>query len=127
MKRNYRSQEASHKPLGFRGSQEFHARQAGRLILTIGGFFTYGVDVGDYATYGARLGALLDAKVINAGVNGYGSLALGPLAVASSNAMLGHGGSFFLLATRPLAGRAKEPTPLTSSAQHLLGHPQAIR
>ena len=72
MKRNYRSAKASHNSRGFRGSQEFHARPAGRRILAIGDSFTYGNRVGDDATYAARLGALLDADVINAGVNGYG-------------------------------------------------------
>ena len=72
MKRNYRSANASHNSRGFRGSQEFHARPAGRRILAIGDSFTYGVHVGQDATYAARLGVLLDAEVINAGVNGYG-------------------------------------------------------
>jgi hypothetical protein len=71
-KPNYRTAKATHNSQGFRGSQEFEPKSAGRRILTIGDSFTYGAHVSDDATYAARLSELLDAEVINAGVGGYG-------------------------------------------------------
>ena len=72
MKRNHRSQKASHDPRGFRGTRENTVEAMGQSIVAIGDSFTYGLGVEDDETFAARLGVLLGGDVANLGVNGYG-------------------------------------------------------
>ena len=72
MKPLYQRQGVSHNSIGFRGSREFDLFPQRKRILSIGDSFTYGLGVNDDETFSAYLEQIIDAEVINAGVNGYG-------------------------------------------------------
>ena len=73
MKPLYKAEGVSHNSLGFRGTREYGPLPTRPRIVMIGDSFTYGLGVRDDETSSAQLERRLDAEVINAGVNGYGT------------------------------------------------------
>ena len=73
MKPLYKADGVNHNSVGFRGKREYGPVATRPRIIMIGDSYTYGLGVRDEETSSTQLEQLLDAEVVNAGVNGYGT------------------------------------------------------